>query len=173
MAKPVTLPTLGPAIEEAILVKWLVAEGAYVKRGDPIFSVETDKTLTDCESLDEGYLTDIAVEEGATVRIDQVLAMLGEQKPGASSTSAITPALKVIEPGAPAASPAMADVESLPARAEDARLRISPRARRSAREAGVPIDGIERIAGSGPDGRIVHRDVAVFVASAEIGRAHV
>ena len=49
MPIPVILPTLGPSIEEATLVTWLVPVGAFVRRGDPLFSVETDKTLTDVE----------------------------------------------------------------------------------------------------------------------------
>ena len=68
MPIPVILPTLGPAIEEATLVKWLVPIGAFVRRGDPLFSVETDKTLTDTRAwlarLESIRLAGYALDEG-------------------------------------------------------------------------------------------------------------
>ena len=85
MPIPVILPTLGPSIEEATLVTWLVPVGAFVRRGDPLFSVETDKTLTDIESTDEGYLIEIKAEEGSTIRVDQEIAVLGDQPAGGAS----------------------------------------------------------------------------------------
>lgn len=178
MAKPVTLPPLGPAIEEALLIKWLVPLGAFVKRGEPLVSVETDKTITDVESPEDGYLLEVSAEEGATVRVDQVLAKIGDQ-PSTPRPSETTPPVTQAPPPepptpAPVAAPEttsgalMARDISVPAQftATEARLRASPRARRIARETGIPL---EQLVGSGPEGRILQRDVAGFVTSAVAG----
>ena len=98
MPIPVILPTLGPAIEEATLVKWLVPIGAFVRRGDPLFSVETDKTLADIESTDEGYLIEIKAAEGATIKVDQELAVLDEHPSKGAATPVPTPPPAAVAP---------------------------------------------------------------------------
>lgn len=181
MPIPVILPSLGPSIEEATLVKWLVPVGAFVQRGEPLLSVETDKTLTDIESTDEGYLIEIKVEEGSTIRLDQELAVLDDRPTGdaAARVSALPPV--TVAPPEPAAAiftspvtiprqtvaaaasePAEVTAESAPTGQSHA----SPRARRLARESGVPINQVQ---GSGPGGRVIERDITAFVAQAVAG----
>ena len=187
MPTNIVVPNLGPSIEEAVLVKWLVSEGDFVRRGMPIFSVETDKTVVDCESVDEGYLQKIVVPEGSTVRVDQILGELTVEKnePAARKREGThaqperredRPApLPIAEPRSSAAR----DTSAAPVTDEgirpavlghgqadqdrtggSARIKISPRARKMAREIGLTI---ERLAGTGPAGRIVSRDVETFV----------
>ena len=181
MPIPVILPTLGPAIEEATLVKWLVPIGAFVRRGDPLFSVETDKTLTDIESTDEGYLIEIKAAEGATIKVDQELAVLDEHPAKGAATPVPTPPPAAVAPPAPAAA-VFAESVKTPTQepaflsnvsddrfadtAPTGRSHASPRARRLARESGVPIDQLQ---GSGPGGRIIERDITAFVAQAVAG----
>ena len=181
MPIPVILPTLGPSIEEATLVTWLVPVGGFVRRGDPLFSVETDKTLTDIESTDEGYLIEIKAEEGSTIRVDQEIAFLGDQPAGGASAQVSAPPPMTVAPPEPAAA-VIAEPVSTP-RQETAvtsnepaerfaapvptgKSHASPRARRLARESGVPIDQVQ---GSGPGGRIIERDITAFVAQAVSG----
>ncbi|MFM8556472.1 MAG: biotin/lipoyl-containing protein, partial [Betaproteobacteria bacterium] len=151
MPIPVILPTLGPASEDAVLVKWLVPIGAFVRRGDPLFSVETDKTLTDIESPDEGFLIEITVEEGATIQIDQQIAFLDDQaSSGAAQAAPVTqspvtseePAAAVIAaPVSTHREPAVTTPEEATAQRHDSaplgKGHASPRARRLARESGV------------------------------------
>jgi pyruvate dehydrogenase E2 component (dihydrolipoamide acetyltransferase) len=182
----VVVPELGPSIEEATLVKWLVAEGDFVREGTPIFSVETDKSVVDCESTDAGYVTRVLASEGATVRVDEVIAILEETvaalhskpEPDAVSNEAPSPVTENPrpEPSEGSASvptePTIAALESVIAEeavAEGGRMRVSPRARRMARDTGVDVAALR---GSGPTGRIVSRDVQAFVAQAVARSGH-
>lgn len=154
MKKDVVVPKLGPSIEEGILVSWLVKEGAFVKRGTPLFAIETDKSIVDCESTDDGYVGEFMAAEGATVCVDQVLAVLRDTTEAALEASNVAPttAASAAEIAAPLPASADANVGQ--------HLRASPRARKRAREAGVAF---EQLAGSGPNGRIVGRDVEAFI----------
>ena len=181
MPIPVILPTLGPSIEEATLVTWLVPIGAFVRRGDPLFSVETDKTLTDVESTDEGYLIEIKAEEGSTIRVDQEIAVLGDQPVGSAAAQVSAPPPVAVAPPEQAAAVFVEPVntprqeaavtssesaERFAAPVPTGKSHASPRARRLARESGVSIDQVQ---GSGPGGRIIERDITAFVAQAVAG----
>ena len=152
MPIPVILPTLGPSIEEATLVTWLVPVGAFVRRGDPLFSVETDKTLTDVESTDEGYLIEIKAEEGSTIRVDQEIAVLGDQPVGSAAAQVSAPPPVAVAPPEQAAAVFVEPVntprqeaavtssesaERFAAPVPTGKSHASPRARRLARESGV------------------------------------
>ena len=170
MPIPVILPTLGPAIEEATLIKWLVPPGGLVRQGQPLFSVETDKTITDVDSPAEGYLVAIVAEEGSTVRVDQVLATLSENAPAEVPKAPEAPEVPKV-PEASEAPEALVSLAETPAAAPAhpdttlgiSRFHASPRARRLARESGVPI---EQVSGTGPGGRVLERDIAEFVSGA-------
>lgn len=149
MPKNVVVPKLGPAIDAGLLVAWHVNEGVFVKRGTPLYAVETDKSIVDCESMEEGYLQQILVQEGATVHVDQVLAVLSEE----------APTRRIAEP------PIV--VRNAP---DVSRVRISPRARKMARATGVEIELLAG-GGSGPEGRIVQRDVEALITRSVAGGA--
>jgi len=70
------MPKLGMNQEESVLVRWLVAEGADVKTGQPILEIETDKATVDVESPADGILARIVRREGETVPINGVLAVI-------------------------------------------------------------------------------------------------
>ena len=169
MQKTVVMPLLGPSIEEGLLISWHVAEGEFVTRGATLFSVETDKSIVDCEATDEGYLSKILVPAGSNARVAQSLAELSDSPVSVTGKSAsVAPAMKVERAAVGNV------VERIAAtHASDQRMRISPRARRVARESGVPIDVVQ---GTGPEGRIVERDVAGYLhaaVSARIGQVGV
>jgi pyruvate dehydrogenase E2 component (dihydrolipoamide acetyltransferase) len=84
MANLVTMPKLGMNMEDGILVRWLVAEGAEVKTGQPILEIETDKATTEIEAPGDGTLARIVRREGETIPINGVLAVIlapGEEMP--------------------------------------------------------------------------------------------
>lgn len=76
MATLFAMPKLGMNQEESVLVRWLVAEGADVKTGQPILEIETDKATVDVESPADGILARIVRREGETVPINGVLAVI-------------------------------------------------------------------------------------------------
>jgi pyruvate dehydrogenase E2 component (dihydrolipoamide acetyltransferase) len=178
----ILMPALSPTMEKGNLAKWLKKEGDKVKSGDVIAEIETDKATMEVEAVDEGTIAKIVVPEGTQdVPVNDVIAVLagdgedvkaasaGAAKPAASAPPpAKTEAPKepaqqqAKQPEAPAPKsapvPAAAAPQAAPASQANGHGRIfsSPLARRLAKEAGIELG---RIAGTGPHGRIVARDV--------------
>jgi pyruvate dehydrogenase E2 component (dihydrolipoyllysine-residue acetyltransferase) len=180
----ILMPALSPTMEKGNLAKWLKKEGEAVKPGDVIAEIETDKATMEVEAVDEGVLAKIVVPEGtADVPVNQLIAVLageGEDvkaaaaqagtgaapappKPAPAAPAA--PAAKPTPAAAPTAAPPTAPQPILvsppaaPASSADGqrgRVFSSPLARRLAKEVGIDIG---RIAGSGPHGRVIARDV--------------
>ena len=169
MAIPVEMPKLSDTMEEGVLVSWLAEEGATVAAGDVIAQVETDKATMDLEVYDDGVLLKRMIGEGDAVPIGGLIAVLGNQGEdisdvlarygGGDGTAADAPAAPSSPPEAPAAVPAAqpAPQGDGAAVAQPAgRVKASPLARRLASEHGVVLESLK---GSGPEGRIVRRDV--------------
>ncbi len=166
----ILMPALSPTMEKGNLAKWLKKEGDTVKSGDVIAEIETDKATMEVEAVDEGILAKILVPEGAQdVPVNQLIAVLageGEDVAAAASgaggakapPAAAAPAPAAATAAAPAASPAAAPAAaSAPvANGQAGRVFASPLARRLAKEKGVELGAV---AGSGPHGRIVARDI--------------
>ena len=172
----ILMPALSPTMEKGNLAKWLKKEGDKVKSGDVIAEIETDKATMEVEAVDEGTIARILVPEGTQdVPVNDVIAVLagdGEDVKSAGAgvakaapKPAEAPAPKPVAVPAPAAAapapkPAAAPAPLAAAAAPQAnghgRTFSSPLARRLAKEAGIEIG---RIAGSGPHGRIIARDV--------------
>ncbi|MEM6336722.1 MAG: dihydrolipoamide acetyltransferase family protein [Bacteroidota bacterium] len=165
MAIAVEMPKMSDTMEEGVLVSWMVDEGASVAAGDIIAQVETDKATMDLEVYDDGVLLKRVIGEGDAVPIGGLIAVLGNAGEDISSilakyggtaggdgaaTPAPAPAEAAPEEEAPAPAP------PAPVSEEGGRIKASPLARRMAQERGLDLS---RIAGSGPDGRIVKRDV--------------
>jgi pyruvate dehydrogenase E2 component (dihydrolipoamide acetyltransferase) len=178
------MPKPGQMTEECTVVAWHKKEGDPVRRGDVLFEIETDKSTMEVEAFDNGVLLRRVVEEGAVVPVNAICAYIGEpgeeipagepvtaaSDAGAAAKAATGPVAAAAGPGsaAPASSqsaappgrpPAAAKPEPAPRPSlpESRRsLVISPRASRLATEAGLDP---RVIAGSGPGGRIVERDV--------------
>lgn len=159
MAIEIILPVLGETMNEGTLVEWFKAEGDAVRRGDPLFAVETDKATLEVESTAEGFLRKIIVPAGATVPVltpvgiiaatrDEEIEEKGDKeiRQEASSLGRAEVVQPVTETLQPATAPA-------------GRTFVSPRARMRAGELGVDL---ALVPGSGPGGRIVERDVLSF-----------
>jgi pyruvate dehydrogenase E2 component (dihydrolipoamide acetyltransferase) len=158
MATNILMPALSPTMTEGNLARWLKQEGDRIKAGDVIAEIETDKATMEVEAVDEGILGRILVPAGTqAVKVNDVIAVLveaGEAVPaaGAAPKAAAAPAAAP----APVAAPAAAAPAPIAAPASGDRVFASPLARRMAAQAGVDIN---KIAGSGPNGRIVKADV--------------
>ncbi|MFK3966309.1 pyruvate dehydrogenase complex dihydrolipoamide acetyltransferase [Ensifer adhaerens] len=167
----ITMPALSPTMEEGNLAKWLVKEGDKVKSGDVIAEIETDKATMEVEAVDEGTVAKIVVPAGTDgVKVNALIAVLaadGEDvaaaAKGGNGAAAPAPAAKAEAP-APAApsAPAAAPAAAQPAKAEGgARIFSSPLARRLAKAAGIDLSAV---AGTGPHGRVVKKDVEAAVS---------
>ena len=172
MAVPIRMPMPGQMTEECTVLQWYKAEGETVSKGDPLFEIETDKSNMEIEAFDEGTLLRIDAPEGATVPVEAIVAWIGqpgEELPEPAAAAGAAPAAApapepeaapaaVETPPAPAApeTPPMQERAAMPAQAAGGKLKISPRASRVAAELGVDP---RSVAGTGPGGRIVERDV--------------
>ena len=70
------MPQMGYDMQEGTVVRWLMAEGAEVKEGDPVAEIETDKAVVEFESYATGLLRRILVPEGTTVPVGQAIAVV-------------------------------------------------------------------------------------------------
>lgn len=154
MPMNIVLPALSAGMEDAVVARWLKAEGDAVKKGEPIADIETDKVTMELEAEAAGTIGRLLVAAGTRADVNQSIAVLllpGED--AASLPQAPGEPAALVSEKTPAA-PAPFPVET--AAHEGARHRASPLARRLAAERGVSLDGL---AGSGPKGRIVRIDI--------------
>ncbi len=74
MIKTVKMPKLSANMENGVLVSWNKQPGDTVKKGDVLFEVETDKVVSEVESLEDGKLNKVLFEEGDSVKVDETIA---------------------------------------------------------------------------------------------------
>jgi pyruvate dehydrogenase E2 component (dihydrolipoamide acetyltransferase) len=150
------MPALEMAQETGKLVSWLKKEGEPVKKGDMLLEVETDKAVVEIEAQSDGVLGGVTAKVGDVVPVGQTIAWL--LKPG-ESVPQQGAAVQTGRTGAAASAAAPAGASARPAPVEPgsvAGARISPKARKLAREHGVDIG---KIKGSGPGGEILADDI--------------
>src|SRR5215471_235947 len=153
MATEIKLPRLGQGMESGTIVKWLKSEGDPVKKGEPLYELDTDKVTQDVEADASGVLLKIAVQEGE-VDVGRTIAVIGEQGEEVTISENGAQAPEPVTAAAPAVS---AVQDSGPVRTDGGgRIKASPLARRIARERGIELSQVQ---GTGPDGRIVAEDV--------------
>jgi pyruvate dehydrogenase E2 component (dihydrolipoamide acetyltransferase) len=161
MAISVVMPALEMAQETGKLVSWKKKAGEQVKTGEMLLEVETDKAVVEIEAAGDGILGGVTAKEGDVVPVGQTIAWLlkpGEQAP-TNVAAAQTGRKMDSAPAAAAAAAAPAAPEPVSA----AGAKISPKARRLAREHGVDIATLR---GSGPGGEILAEDIMKASASA-------
>ena len=181
----ITMPKLSDTMTDGTLVRWIKKENDTIKPGDIIAEVETDKATQELEAFEAGTVAKIVIPEGGKVPVGGLIVVLA--KPGedvaavAKGVAAVTGNGQVAnQPTVPAATPAAApapiaatpgpsplptpapapvaspDSSPIQSSASGAPLRVSPLARKIAQEKGLDLAGIQ---GSGPDGRVIKRDV--------------
>jgi pyruvate dehydrogenase E2 component (dihydrolipoamide acetyltransferase) len=154
------MPSLGADMADGILVEWKVQPGLHIRRGDVIADVETDKGVVEVEIFEDGVIDQLIVQPGTKVPVGTVLAMIRTNgAPAAPTVEPLAPPF-VGEPRTPAA-PAVLPV----APAAQARIRVSPVARKLAETLGVDL---RTVPGSGPHGAIERADIERAAAQARI-----
>ncbi|MBB5344844.1 2-oxo acid dehydrogenase subunit E2 [Tunturibacter empetritectus] len=144
----VLMPQMGESITEGTITKWLKKVGDTVQRDEPIFEISTDKVDAEIPSPVAGILSEIKVQEGATVTINTVVAVIG----GAAGKSS-APAVSTPAPAAAASAPAASAVSSA---AAGERVRSSPLVRKIAKDNNVDLS---QVPGTGASGRITKTDI--------------
>lgn len=169
MATPVNLLQLSPTMSEGTVVKWLVKEGDSVSSGTPLAEIETDKAVMEQESFEDGKVLKILVAEGSKVAVGTLLMVTGDAgedisglvaggvpaKKAEAPKAAPAPA-KAAAPAKPAAPVPAAPVAAPAPVVAAGRATASPLARKIAKDQGVDLAAVS---GTGPNGRIIKRDV--------------
>jgi len=157
MAVSVVMPALEMAQETGKLVSWKKKSGDRVAKGEMLLEVETDKAVVEIEAQADGILGGVTAQVGDVVPVGQTIAWLlapGEQPPAVTAPAQTGRTLDKAQLAAAQAPAAAAQAEA--ASTSSAPVRVSPKARRLAKELGVDLS---RLRGSGPDGEIVAADV--------------
>jgi pyruvate dehydrogenase E2 component (dihydrolipoamide acetyltransferase) len=160
----VIMPKMGDGMEEGTLLEWLKKDGDEVKTGDIIGTIQTDKATLELEAPGRGKLTGFLIEPGATVPVGVPIAAIlksGEDLPAnwGSGEAKAAPAAPAEEKVAAAAETAAPVAAAEPAQSKG-RIKASPLAKRIAAETGVDLTNVT---GTGPNGRIVEKDVRAAI----------
>ena len=147
----VLMPQMGESITEGTITKWLKKVGDTVQRDEPIFEISTDKVDAEIPSPVAGTLSEIKVEEGKTVTINTVVAIIGGAA-GAASKAAAPAAAAPAATSAPAAAP----VPAAAAATQAEHVRSSPLVRKIAKDNNVDL---AQVPGTGSEGRITKADI--------------
>jgi len=171
----ITMPRLSDTMEEGTLVKWHVEVGQDVSSGDVLADVETDKATMELPTYDDGKIAKLVASEGDTLEIGGLIAVLAEEGESVEDAAASagdsaggSGSSESKDSGAEEESnddskeqqkESESQDQSAPAQTESSdggRIRVSPVARNMAEDAGLDL---AQIKGSGPNGRIIKRDV--------------
>lgn len=183
MAIKIEMPKLSDTMEEGVIAKWNISEGDKIEAGDVIAEVETDKATMEVEAFDPGTVLKILVDEGDAVPLGGIMAIVGEEgedisdllkeaenangdsssedksdkessgkekKKESSDKKEFDPILEGVDSGNGKEKVTEEEPD------DDGRIKASPLARKMAEDKGIKLSAVD---GSGPEGRIIKRDI--------------
>lgn len=159
MASKVIMPKLSPTMEEGQIARWLKKEGDKVSMGEPLAEIDTDKATMEMQALANGVLRKILIGEGESAPLGQLIAVIGEPNEDIASMlseAPPAPAPPKKEEPAPEPAPQVQAAAAAPVSTNSGRMIASPLAARMAADSGLDLRSIQ---GSGPNGRIIKRDI--------------
>jgi pyruvate dehydrogenase E2 component (dihydrolipoamide acetyltransferase) len=158
MITKVVMPMLGWTMKEGTIVTWLKKEGEGVEKGEPLLEVETGKVLKDIESPGTGILRIILIPEESTVPVTEILAIIAEPQEDIPDLQNMIEKAKVLLESPEATSIEKSEDRIIKKR--PVKRKISPVAKKIAEKNNIDFN---RITGTGPNGRIVRKDVFEFI----------
>jgi pyruvate dehydrogenase E2 component (dihydrolipoamide acetyltransferase) len=157
----VFMPKLTHDMEVGVLLEWHKQEGDEVRKGEPLFAVETDKATVDVEAGESGVLRGLRFAPGDEVPVGEVVGWIaapGEKTPPGADTER--------DPVAPSRGPVTPSRDPVaPSPRASGRIVASPLAKRLAKEHGVDLGQLQ---GRGPHGRVTKADVEAYLAQREV-----
>ncbi|MBP7686752.1 MAG: 2-oxo acid dehydrogenase subunit E2 [Thermoflexales bacterium] len=168
MATKVTMPQMGFDMTEGKVARWLKKIGDPVKQGEAVVEIETDKVNIESEAQGDGVLREILVNEGSTVPVKTMIAIIGA--PDEDLTAIKAEAGLVAAPAAETKAVAQPVVPATTPTAADGRIKASPLAKRIAQEKGLNLATLN---GTGPGGRIIKRDIDAALTAMPVTSAPV
>ena len=183
-ASLVLMPKMSDTMTEGTIASWQKNVGDEVSSGDILAEIETDKATMELEAYEDGTLLYIGVNEGESMEVNGVIAIIGEkdadyeklikahkakqavkEEEAVEETAPPEPEAAKAQKAAPDVPPTrMAEPEKGASKTSDGRIKASPLAKRIAKEKGYDI---EKIKGTGDNGRIIRRDVEAYVPQPE------
>ena len=179
MAEIIIMPKLGFNMNEGKLVQWYKSEGEEITKGEPLFSVETDKTNMDIEATSDGVVKKLLIEEGDQIPVTLPIAVIGyadedvsaavadakaQLAAGGADVSDVDEAAAVAEQ---AEAPAETKTPAAAPKTADGLIKITPRARRVAAENDLAVEDLT-IEGTGWQGGICEKDILEYLASNKV-----
>ena len=183
MAVDVVMPQMGESIFEGTITKWLKKPGDKVERDEPLFEISTDKVDAEIPSPSAGVLKEIKANEGQTVPINTIVAVIDAAGGSASAPAPSAPAPAPAKAPAPAAAappppaahrptpvpPAPQPAAPVAASSkEGGRIHSSPLVRRMAKEHGIDLSTVQ---GTGAGGRVSKQDIEAAISGSTPGGA--
>jgi len=174
MAENIPMIALSPTMEIGTITKWNIKEGDSVSSGDVICEVETDKATMEYESSEDGVILKILIPEGGKAAVGIPIAIIGED--GEDLTELVTeskvdsPVLEKMEKSETSEIVNGTDNESVVSapgvESSTGPIKASPLARKIALDEGIDINTIH---GSGPEGRVIKRDIESVLKQGKFG----
>ncbi len=177
----ILMPRMGESVMEGTILSWLKGVGDTIEEEESLLEVATDKVDTEIPSPYEGVIKEILVQEGDVVQVDSPIALIETSQEGevsapvptaAPETNQTAPATQVQQNTAPAPKP---EPQSAPQHFNGAGLLpdpipgrfYSPLVLNIARKENIPLNALERIPGTGKEGRVTKNDILSYVKSRE------
>ncbi len=169
-----TLPKMGESVMEARIIRWLKKPGDAVEADEPVLEIATDKVDSEVPSPARGILAEIRVKEGETVPVGTVLAIIAEEGAVEGAVASAGGASASAAPAEVAPAPVASNGEMpvpvatggsptrIPAR--DGERFYSPLVRTIAQQAGLTLEELSKISGSGMGGRVTKKDLQAYLS---------
>ncbi len=172
MAVAIKLPRMSDTMEEGTIVSWFVKVGDTVKSSEMIADVETDKATMELENFEKGEVLHLNVEEGETVPVETVIAIIGKKGEdfqhllsSDSSAETIQNDPVVLQDNKKESLSSSPEEVTSPIVSNDGRVFASPLAKKMAQDKGI---NLSQVHGSGDNGRIIKKDIENFQAPAVV-----
>lgn len=176
MVKTMIMQRMSVAMEYGVILKWLKKEGDKVKKGDLIVEIFGEKNEFELEAPTDGILLKILCDVDDEIPISEPIAFIGEEgekipdvRPRKLNAAAATPTTTTVAPVVTTTTSQTktktATTPGVEARLPDGRVKASPRAKKKAKEIGVDLT---LVVGTGPEGRIVEKDVFAAQSAPQI-----
>jgi len=158
------MPKMGESVAEATIIKWVKNEGDKIKIDETVLEIATDKVDSEIPSSFEGVLTKKLFKEGDVVQVGTVIALISSDVNAmASSPQASVPAVTLVAASTQTTSPVKEVAHAAHYDFSQSNRFYSPLVKNIAKEEGISVQELEKIAGSGKDGRVTKTDILSYI----------
>ena len=164
------MPKMGESVAEATIIKWLKKPGDSIELDEPVLEIATDKVDSEIPSPVAGILEKILFDEGQTIQVNGVIAIINTSAEASVPSSAPAPVVAAKAPEVvAAAAPSSSVVESISSKSESGRF-YSPLVRNIAKEEKISMQELDSIPGTGKEGRVTKDDLMNWLSNRKPGQ---